>query len=185
MTINDTKSAADYTAITHLLNEFTQTRLGIAALEIQIQKAMQDIARQHVENLTALQFQSAELEETIRRLALRHPDWFKEKRTLSTPFGTVAMRRVTTLIIPDEEKTLRILAENEDLAVQFLRIKTEINREALDCIDDDGLLKKLKVHRETEDTVKITEAKAQTAKALKAAKEKITPAAPANQPGKN
>jgi hypothetical protein len=109
-----------------------------AAADQSLLDSQQNMANQYSDCQTAIADAKAALELICRA----HPEWFAEKQSLKTPFGTVQFRDGTKLQVANEEMTIVLLEaaakKDESLALAIKTVKT-INLEVLEKLDDDEL----------------------------------------------
>jgi hypothetical protein len=123
-----------------------------------------------------LQKAVTEAETGLEIIARRHPEWFTEKRSIKTPFGTVKFSRSTSLEIKNEELTIKLVrgilvaeaANPQETEDTYIRLVEELDLEALEKLDDE-LLKRLKVKRVTKDNFSVVAASVDLGKAVKEA----------------
>jgi hypothetical protein len=126
----------------------------------------------------------AQLQETITKsdtalelLALKHPEWFKLKKSIKTPFGVMRFHSSTKLEVSNEEATLAKLElmeakdrEGAFRASLYTREEKTLNIEALEKLDDATLLR-LGINRVKDEKFTATPAKLEMGKAIQAAAE--------------
>lgn len=129
------------------------------------------------EEYAKLQQTLTESESALEVIALRHPEWFSEKkRSVKTPYGTVKFHASSKLVVKNEEVTLLLLDKLADENPEFkradyVRSKEELNIEALEKLDD-AVLKKLRIERVPTENFSVVAAKVDMGKAVKEAAEK-------------
>jgi len=132
----------------------------------------------------ALQQALTESGTALELIVLKHPEWFATKRSIKTAFGTVKLHTSHPLVIPNEEVTQLLIEKeiegqklrradptapaSEFDAAALLRTRIEIDREALEKLDE-SQLKKLRVHRERKDNFSVAPAKLDLGAAVKLA----------------
>lgn len=168
MKTNTTKETTgeDYRTLVDELATLTDAHNRLAALDARFQEAHAElVAEMFRADYAELQEAVAAARERVETLALKHPEWFEKSKTVKTPFGSVAFRSTTKLEVRNEEMTLA-LADGLGKP-ELVREKRELNREALETLDD-GELKALKVKRVTSEKCTITPAKVDLGKAVAA-----------------
>ena len=141
----------------------------------QMQASLQE---EHIAMVDERRKDYAALQETITRssaaidlLVFAHPEWFSEKRrSIKTPYGTVAIRRSTKLDVPNEEASVLLVEKHcsEEEAAAYLRTEKVLNLEALEKLTD-AQLRQFRITRVTDDNLKITPAKIDLGKAVQQA----------------
>lgn len=157
-----------YKNLVDLLAIFSDASNQVAALQASVEESYLGLVDSHREEYAALQKVLADAEASIRFIAAANPDWFIDPKTLKTPYGTVAFRSVTKLLIPNEEASILLLEKlfDENDRATFLRQSIELNREALETLDD-ATLKKLRITRTNETSCTVKPAKVDLGKAVK------------------
>lgn len=117
-----------------------------------------------------------ESEAALEMIAREHPEWFQDKRSVTTPYGTAKFTRSTKLKVDDEEVTIilieRLATEDKSFDASGLIVPSKkLNLEALEKLDP-LVLAKLRVEIERKDNFKVEEAKVNMGKAVKDAQKK-------------
>lgn len=164
-------NSADYKNLVDLLAVHSEAKLRLAGIELAAQEEFTGIVDEHRTNFAKLQSTVTESVAAIEALAVKHPEWFAEKRSVKTPYGTVKVTRTTKLNLPNEEVTVLLIERAEEKGEvevgRYLRTKKEPNLEALAEISD-AELKAFRIERIRDESVKVTEAKIDFGKAVKA-----------------
>jgi hypothetical protein len=118
-----------------------------------------------------LQGTLAQAETALELIALKHPDWFGEKKSIKTPFGTAKLHSSTKLVVKNEETTLLLMDRESEKNKEFkkadyIRTKQELNLEALEQLDVETLTR-LRIDRVTTDNFSVAPAKVDLGKAFK------------------
>lgn len=159
-----------YANLVNLLSVFTEAESRMKELEAKLQDQYLSFVDDVRDEYATLQQQLADTEEAVEELAILNPQWFAKQRSVKTPYGTVSFRRTTKLVIKNEEATIILIEQlPEEEQAKFLRVKKELNLEALEDLDDVEL-KKLRITRDTSDACKVAAAKLDLGKAVKKAK---------------
>lgn len=168
MQINTTTAAKHYKDLVDFLAILTDGTARLAALELDLQNEYIEAVDERREDYAAIQEAIGKAETVIRDLALQHPEWFAEAKTITTPYGKVQSRTSTKLEIANEDVTLALLKQLGPDSAPFIRTTEEINREALEALPDDELAR-IRVKRVTAENVTITPHKPNLGKAVKQA----------------
>jgi hypothetical protein len=107
-----------------------------------------------------LQGKLLEVESAMELIARKHPEWFTDRKTIKTPYGSVSLKSSSALEVPNEEAVLVRIEleaqrrfptpaqqkEREEFIAKFTRAEVSLNKEALEG-EDDAFLKQLGVAR--------------------------------------
>lgn len=156
----------------------TECTNRLAKLDAEMQEEFVDLMDARKAEYIKLQTQLAKADQTITDIAILNPQWFEDAKTVTTPYGKVQSRKVTTLEVPNEEVTIALLQQLGKESEPFLRIKVELNLEALETLPVEELAR-IRINRITREAIKATPAKVNLGKAAKAAAKKAKAAATA------
>ena len=122
-----------------------------------------------------LQKALTESETALEHIALSHPEWFADARSVKTPYGVVKFHRSTKTVVKNEEVTFLLVKQHAEKNPDFdlsLYIQTSeaLNIEALEKLDP-ALLKAFRINRVESDNFSVTPAKVNLGKAVKEAAE--------------
>lgn len=173
------KNSADFKNMVDLLAVFTEASNRLDAIATDTNKELMDLLDEHRADYAAAQEAASAAEAALEAIALRHPEWFESKRSVTTPYGSIKFHAGTELEIPNEEATLARLelmaARNAEFKVaNYTRTKIECDKETLAKLDD-ATLATLGIHRVPTDNFSVKPAKVKMGKAIEA------PAATAQQ----
>jgi len=145
-------NAIQYNKINELIAEFSTINAAFELAEAEIKTLQLAAAKELLPKHAKLKIQLSQIEDQLKKLADDHdtslfPD---DKRTHKTPFGSLKYKKSTALEVADEEKailkiqracTLELARESEGRPPRFteeqlLRIRTDLNLEALEKLDD-------------------------------------------------
>lgn len=119
-----------------------------------------------------LQQRMIETETALEVLARKHPEWFADKKTIKTPYGSVQLKNNPPRIVADNPELSIVLIENEGerdrgfKPENYIHEQKSLNLEALaGCTDEQ--LKKFRLRREQSDTFTVKSAKLDMGKAVK------------------
>ncbi|MES2219378.1 MAG: host-nuclease inhibitor Gam family protein [Acidobacteriota bacterium] len=169
--VNDT---AEYKNFIELLGIYTAKTNELNALQIQADESLLGVLDDTKDDYAEHQETLTKTGEAIELCARRHPEWFGEKKSIATPYGTVKLTDSTVLEVGNAElSTVLIKAQAEKdaefKADHYLRIKTELNLEALATLDD-ATLKRLRIERVTKSNFSVVPAKVKLGKGAAAKK---------------
>lgn len=152
----DIKTDPDYQNLVNLLAVLSEASNRLLALSADFNHQYLEVVDEHKSEYAVNQTAIGEAESAIKVIVARHPEWFEKKKTLSTPYGSVKSVSSTSLEIPSEAATLRLIhAAKKD--TEFIRTVEQLDKEALEKLDDKELAKFGIVRKESESvTVKPT-----------------------------
>lgn len=159
-----------YANLINLQSVHSEAHARMAELEAMLHQAWLDVVDEYRTEYAKLQEAIATAEEGIEYLATVNPQWFEKSRTLKTPYGSVAFRRVTKLDVHNEEVTIAILEQIGEEGLPFLVPSKKLNLEALEKLSDNEL-DRIRIKRVTTDSCTVKPAKIDLGKAVKAAAE--------------
>jgi hypothetical protein len=170
------EKSEDFKNMCDLLSVYSEGSAQLKAMQGEMDSMFLSLVDDKKTEYAELQLAVTNAETGLEVIALRHPEWFTEKRIIKTPFGTVKFARSTVLEIKNEELTIELVknvlvAPNEDPAgtkAQFIRQIEKLDVEALEKLDDD-VLKLLKVKRVQKDNFSVVAASVDLGKAVKEA----------------
>lgn len=172
----------DFADLVNLLNKLTEAKNSLGDLNQRLNAQHLETVRNYSDEYKRLQTEIGAAEAAILVLAERNPQWFEEKKTLTTPFGEVKRTTSTSLVIPDEAVTITLIRAAKREA-DFLVVTTDISREALEKLDD-AELAKYGVSRKTEHNFKPDGATVDLGKSVKAAEKSAAATAKAAKKAK-
>lgn len=174
-------ASAEFKNLVELLGIYTDASNRLDELQNDANKELLEALDERKADYAKLQATLTETEEALRAVALAHPEWFAEKKSLATPYGTVKLHASSWLEPKDEEVSILLIkraCDEEDARSQaaqepaaftintFLRFKETLDLEALSKLDD-GLLKRFRIERKHDDNFKVEPAKVKMGKAMK------------------
>lgn len=171
MSTNKTAPAADQAEFTNLVNLLSigaEAHARLGELENTLQQAWIDMVDGLRKDYAELQATLATTEEAIRDAVDLNPQWFAKQRTLKTPYGQIAFRKSTKLLVKNEEATIILLEQLGPEAAVFIRERKELDLEALEKLPDEEL-ERVRVKRQTTETMSVKYAKPDLGKAVAAA----------------
>jgi len=87
----------DFKEMLNLLGVFTEASHGLAELENDCNKELLVIIDEHKPDYAQLQEALTKAETALEVIALRHPEWFTTKQSITTPYGAVKFHSSTKL----------------------------------------------------------------------------------------
>jgi len=171
----DAAKQADLANLVNLLGVFSAAANGLQALEASINEQLMNLIDEHQKDYAQLQEAMTKAETACEALTLMHPEWFKVKRSIRTPYGTVKFHSGTKLLVENPEGTILLLraekkADPKFKAEEFIRSAEEPNLEMLERLDDETLAR-FQVRRVRADKFSVEAAKLDMGKAVKEAAE--------------
>lgn len=175
----DPKST-DFTNLVNLLAVFSEATHKLAEMEANLNGEVMVVIDEYKADYAAMQKTLTEAETALEIIAIRHPEWFAEKKGLKTPYGTVKFTRSNPLVVTNEELSI-VLIEREAHALgldpeNLIRERKELNLEVLETLTDDQL-RMFRMKRVPKENFSVQPAKLDLGKAVKEAAEKKTEAA--------
>jgi len=180
------EASTDYKNMVDLLAILTQASNQLLQLRGSAQEALIDIMDDLRGDYAALQETVSKTEAAIEAVARMHPEWFKARKSIKTPYGEVAFRSSTSLEVENEAATIvRIQLEAQklypgegDAAIAarriyietYVRQKESLNKEALEG-ESDAFLFKLGIKRIPDESFSAKPAVLDLGKAVKEAVE--------------
>ncbi len=170
-----TQVSSDYLQLLDMLNVVATSTTRLAEMQAAIDQDMIDAVNEHKDTYADLQTAISDATAALEAICLAHPEWFKEKKSVKTLFGSVGFRDIPSLEIPCEEITLALLenaADQEPMSGIELAVKTvkTINREVLEKLTD-AELARFRVTRRTGKSFSVKPAKVELGKAVSAGEE--------------
>lgn len=167
-TTTPTADPAAYKNLVDLMAIHCEATARMSELENDLQQCWLDLVDARRKDYAELQGILGNTESAIEEAAILNPQWFAKAKSLKTPYGTVAFRKASKLEVKNEEVSLLLLEQLGQDGLPFVRTVKALNLEALEKLDDSEL-ERLRIRRITTETCKITPAKVDLGKAVKAA----------------
>lgn len=165
---NTPADPAAYKNLVDLMAVHCEASARMGELENDLQQAWLDLVDARRKDYASLQSVLGSTETAIEEAALLNPQWFAKAKSVKTPYGTVAFRRASKLEVKNEEVSILLLEQLGQDGLPFIRTAKALNLEALEKLDDSEL-DRLRIKRVATETCKITPAKIDMGKAVKAA----------------
>lgn len=168
-----TKPAAikdDYAQVVDLLAVYTEATNQLDALQVKANDEFLESIDDNKDDYAKLQLALNQAEEALEIIARKHPEWFRDSKTVKTPYGSISIKdNPAKLEVKSEEWTIDLIERAGDEAkARFLRERTELNLDALGELPDEELAK-FKIVRTRGDHFEAKPAKVDMGKAKKAA----------------
>ena len=160
----------DFSAALDLMRIIQEASIMATVTQAEIDEHIVIIVGDQGHSLAAWQLKIAESEATLEALCRKHPEWFAERKRISTTYGMFKMHATSHTKIPDVESTIRKIRRN-GMVKQLLRKVDHINIEAAEKLDP-VILKKLGIFRVKEEKFSVTPKKKKTKKILQAMRKK-------------
>lgn len=167
-TTTSSSDPAAYKNFVDLMAIHCEATARMGELENDLQQCWLDLVDARRKDYAELQGLLGSSENAIEECAILNPQWFAKLKTLKTPYGTVGFRKVSKLECKNEEVSLLLLEQLGQDGLPFVRSCKALNLEALEKLDDSEL-ERLRIRRITTNTCKITPAKIDLGKAVRAA----------------
>lgn len=127
----------DFKAVVDLLAELGEANRKLAAMESEIEALYVGHVTDRRDAYAELQKTVSETEAALEVIARRNPQWFAEKKNVSTPFGVVKFKASTELVAADEQDAVRRILKAR--RPRLLRRTIELNRDLLAELSDKEL----------------------------------------------
>lgn len=163
----------EFLNLVNLLGILTDATQRLEALENETNTAFQQLIDDKKAQYSTLQATIAETEAALEHVAESHPEWFGEKASIKTPYGSVRFRKSTVLDVKNEEASIILIRQREKEDASFIsdlyiRRKETLNLEALENLTDSEL-QDLRIKRVPKRNFGCTPAKVDLGKAVAAA----------------
>lgn len=171
--------ADDFKNLCDLLSVFSAGTARLKEMEGEMNALLLDLVDDKRAEYAELQQCVTQAETALEIIARAHPEWFTDKKTVKTPFGTVKFHKSTKLEIKNAELTIALVrselargsADPAGVEAAYIKQEDTLDVEALEKLDDDTL-KRLKVKRVASDNFSAQAASVDLGKAVKEAAEK-------------
>jgi len=164
----------DFKKIVDLLADHSTAENELAALEAAANQDFMLTVDALKSKYARLQRRMIEAETALELLARKHPEWFADKKTIKTPYGSVQLKQNPPKIVAENPELSIVLIEAEGTrnpefdVKKYVREEKTLNLEGLAALTD-GELKKFRMHRDQSDTFTVKSAKLDMGKAVKEA----------------
>lgn len=166
----------DFKAVIDLLSVLGDANRDLAKLEREIETHYVGHVTKHRDDYATLQKTISETEAALEVIARRNPQWFGDKKNVSTPYGVVKFKASTELVAADEQDAIRRILKAR--RPRLLRRNIELNRELLDELSDKELAA-FGITRKAKENITIETKVVDLGKAVKAAEKSEKAAAKA------
>lgn len=172
-----------YNELNELLAEYSKLSADLAATESKVNKASVKAAEPLLPEYAETKAMIAEIEGRLFKMATENPELFSDdKKTHSTPFGSVSFRSTSSLQIESVDEALqriRLACQAEELRAMkakepprytealLIRLKEVPNIEALERLTDVELKMVFGITRKTEEKFTVKPLEVKTDKLLK------------------
>ena len=171
----------DFKELVNLLAVFSEASGRLAEIEAGANAELLQLIDEHKGEYAKLQETCNKAQAALETIARSHPEWFATQRSIKTPYGKVSFRSAPSLVVENEEATVKLLrAELERTKAQrhvdaqtpvfaaqdYIRTVELPNLEALEALDD-AMLAKFMVKRVVADSFSVSPAKVDFGKAVK------------------
>jgi hypothetical protein len=170
----DTNNEDDFKKIVDLLADHSTAENELAQLEAAANEQFMLTVDGVKSQYARLQRKMIEAGTALELLARKHPEWFADKKTIKTPYGSVQLKTNPPKIVAENPELSIVLIEAEGTrnpefdVKKYVREEKTLNLEGLAALTD-GELKKFRIHRDQSDTFTVKSAKLDMGKAVKEA----------------
>jgi len=156
----------DFEGVINLLSVLGEANRQMDTLTTDVEVGYLQIVTTKRDAYAKLQTTVGETEAAIEVIARRNPQWFSDKKTITTPYGIVKMKSSKEIVVANEEASivLMLAAKRREL----VRRKIEINLEALQELPD-AELAKFGISRRLKENITIETSVVDLGKAVKSA----------------
>lgn len=126
--------AGDFESVVNLLAVLGEANRQLAALKTEIESEYLAIVSGRRERYAKLQATVSETEAALEVIARRNPQWFDERKNVSTPYGAVKFKSSSELVVADENISIQLIKALGK--PQMLRTVDVLNKEALEKLSD-------------------------------------------------
>lgn len=154
-----------------LLAIFSDCDARLKEIESEASAQLLEILDDKKKEYATLQGEMTKAETALEGICRAHPEWFVKAKSVKTPYGKVSFHSGTSLVIENEEATVKLIRALKAAETgELLRSREEPNIEALEKMPDHELAR-LMVKRVTKDNFSVTPARVDFGKAVKEAAE--------------
>lgn len=157
----------DFADMVTLLEQLTEAENSLGKLTAEMNVDYLAHVRLNSDTYKRLQTTISTVNAALQVIAERNPQWFEEKKTLTTPYGEVKRTTSTSIVIADPAVSITLI-KAAGRADDFLAVTTTIRKEAIETLSD-GELAKYGIKRVTEHNYKPEAASVDLGKAVKQA----------------
>ncbi len=165
-TIVNAPQKGDFESAINLLNVLGDARRELAQLTSEIETGYLALVTEKRDTYAKIQSTVSEAEAALEVIARRNQGWFADKKSVTTPYGSVKFKASSEIVVPNEEASVVLVRKAK--RSELLRVTIELNREALQELPDEELAKFGIVRRAKENLTVDTEV-IDLGKAVKAA----------------
>jgi hypothetical protein len=168
------KESPEFAQFISLLSLVSRVTNDLSKIATTANEKLFEILEKEQSNFALLQSTLTEAEQELKQIALKHPEWFGTKKSITTPFGSVSTRPSSKLVPMDSEDASIALIEREAeinkefKPEDFLHFKKSLNLEALEKKDDKELIR-FRIKREKKENFSIKPAKVEVGKSVQQA----------------
>lgn len=170
------EQSADYKNMVDLLAVHSDASNRLGEMQVELNDEMLSAIDPRREEYAKLQKAVTESETALEVIAVRHPEWFADKKSIKTPYGQVKFTKSTSLKAPNEEASILLVKQRSERdskfeSSKFVRTREELNLEAFESMSDEEL-KEFRIKRVTDQNFSVKPACVDLGKAVKEAAEK-------------
>lgn len=169
------QKSEDFKNLIDLLAIYSEADATLAQMTANLNSDVIQAIDGYKDDYAGMQKTLVEAEQAAERIALRHPEWFTEKKSVKTPYGTVKFHRSNPVQVGNEELSIELIkrdaAQHGLEPGAFIRQREVLNIEALETLTPEQL-KAFRLTRVAKENFSITPARVDLGKAVKEAAEK-------------
>jgi hypothetical protein len=171
----ETPTSPDYQNVLDLIQIIAQSVAELADIQSQADQHLYEFFDHFGKNLYSdLQTSIADATAAAEAICRSHPEWFLDRKSLRTPFGTATLRATSSLDIANEELTIALLETAGKTDPEYLlavKITKTVDRAVLSALDDLEL-KSFRVKRVEGQSFSVKPAEVNLGKAISTGEEK-------------
>jgi len=166
-TTDQTPASPDFAEVVNLLAVFSEASARLAEIEAKANGALLELIDEHKAEYATLQEAATKSETALEGICRAHPEWFMSVKSIKTPYGKVAFRTGTSLVVKDDEATVKLLKAvmGAPAAKDFIRAVELPDLEALEKLSTSEL-ERYMIKRVSADVFSATPAKVDFGKAV-------------------
>jgi predicted nuclease with TOPRIM domain len=170
------KTSTEYTNMLDLQALVSDCTNRLKELEAEVNNELLSEIDSRRADYAQLQESISKAEQSLELIALKHPEWFGDKQSLKTLYGSLKFQKSTCLDVVNAELSLALIdaeaaANKEFNAAHYTRTKRELNLDALSALDD-ATLAKFRIKRVEKSNFSVVPVKVDLGKAVKEATER-------------
>ena len=116
---NTTEKPEDFKNLIDLMSVYSQASHSLDEMAAEINNMLLELIDDKRTDYASLQKALTESETAMEHIALSHPEWFTDARSVKTPYGIVKFHRSTKTVVKNEELTLLLVKQHAEKNKDF------------------------------------------------------------------